>query len=386
MTMKELSELKNIRALLAVYFNLCDEDENYFIINSEYRISTFQDRVEDYNFSIINYQLKNYFGLNFKSDHFGKHVLKIQKTAIINTSDTFLTEIYRLIQLLSFEVDSQEYEEAIILALFVLRGSADFSMQYYAVDIYRRFSTKGYLRNIFQLLSSTSAISRLNLNFREYQPQYTNGTTRRNTQVRIKLGWFWNNYGNKLSDINVYKYSILNSNRDKISAPTSNVGNFSDRLIEYMSNILGEKTDEKAITKERKRLGLQASGSPVDSRNFNLKTIANNVFPDECMGCKDKYNNEQRTFRLRNQDKHYFEIHHVIPFSKGKEHDQIDNLAKLCAICHRVLTKNRAEEDLQKKTIENILNSSDNTLKYVSILVGNTNKEQIINYVYSKLA
>ncbi|MBP9820921.1 HNH endonuclease [Candidatus Saccharibacteria bacterium] len=384
--MKELSELKNIRALLAVYFNLCDEDENYFIINSEYRISTFQDRVEDYNFSIINYQLKNYFGLNFKSDHFGKHVLKIQKTAIINTSDTFLTEIYRLIQLLSFEVDSQEYEEAIILALFVLRGSADFSMQYYAVDIYRRFSTKGYLRNIFQLLSSTSAISRLNLNFREYQPQYTNGTTRRNTQVRIKLGWFWNNYGNKLSDINVYKYSILNSNRDKISAPTSNVGNFSDRLIEYMSNILGEKTDEKAITKERKRLGLQASGSPVDSRNFNLKTIANNVFPDECMGCKDKYNNEQRTFRLRNQDKHYFEIHHVIPFSKGKEHDQIDNLAKLCAICHRVLTKNRAEEDLQKKTIENILNSSDNTLKYVSILVGNTNKEQIINYVYSKLA
>ena len=386
MTMKELSELKNIRALLAVYFNLCDEDENYFIINSEYRISTFQDRVEDYNFSIINYQLKNYFGLNFKSDHFGKHVLKIQKTAIINTSDTFLTEIYRLIQLLSFEVDSQEYEEAIILALFVLRGSADFSMQYYAVDIYRRFSTKGYLRNIFQLLSSTSAISRLNLNFREYQPQYTNGTTRRNTQVRIKLGWFWNNYGNKLSDINVYKYSILNSNRDKISAPTSNVGNFSDRLIEYMSNILGEKTDEKAITKERKRLGLQASGSPVDSRNFNLKTIANNVFPDECMGCKDKYNNEQRTFRLRNQDKHYFEIHHVIPFSKGKEHDQIDNLAKLCAICHRVLTKNRAEEDLQKKTIENILNSSDNTLKYVSILVGNTNKEQIINDVYSKLA
>ena len=382
MTMKELSELKNIRALLAVYFNLCDEDENYFIINSEYRISTFQDRVEDYNFSIINYQLKNYFGLNFKSEH----VLKIQKTAIINTSDTFLTEIYRLIQLLSFEVDSQEYEEAIILALFVLRGSADFSMQYYAVDIYRRFSTKGYLRNIFQLLSSTSAISRLNLNFREYQPQYTNGTTRRNTQVRIKLGWFWNNYGNKLSDINVYKYSILNSNRDKISAPTSNVGNFSDRLIEYMSNILGEKTDEKAITKERKRLGLQASGSPVDSRNFNLKTIANNVFPDECMGCKDKYNNEQRTFRLRNQDKHYFEIHHVIPFSKGKEHDQIDNLAKLCAICHRVLTKNRAEEDLQKKTIENILNSSDNTLKYVSILVGNTNKEQIINYVYSKLA
>jgi 5-methylcytosine-specific restriction protein A len=104
------------------------------------------------------------------------------------------------------------------------------------------------------------------------------------------------------------------------------------------------------------------------------------------MGCRNRYTNEQRTFQLRGQERHYFEIHHIIPFSKGKEHDQIDNLAKLCPTCHRILTKNRAEEALQKETIYQILSNSPNAQRYVGILADSSDLLTLTEFVYSKLA
>lgn len=384
MTIQELINLKNIKALLAVFFNLTDEDDEYFIIKSEYRISSFaRNSIENYDFIELNNKLNLYFGLNFESVSFGKHILKIKKTKEINDAQKFFTEIYRQIQLLSFDIETIDYEEAVLMSLFILRGSADFRLQYYAVDIYRKFSSKEYLRYIFQILSGVSAISQLNLNFREFQPQFTSGANLRNTQIRIKLGYFWNKFGEKVEQINEYKHFILDSNREKISEPTLNIGNFSDRLVEYLKNVLGEEIDQQEIKKERERLGLEASGTEV--RDYNLKNIANNIFPDECMGCKKRFEKNNRTFKLRSQERHYFELHHIIPFSKGKEHDQIDNLAKLCPVCHRVLTKNRAEEKLQKQTIEDILNNSENAQKYVSVLVGNSNISDLVNFVYTKL-
>lgn len=194
MTIQELIGLKNIKALLAVFFNLSDDDDEYFIIKSEYRVSAFaKKKVNVYDSLVLNNNLKSYFGINFELISFGKHIVKIKKTAEINTAEKFLAEIYRQIQLLSFEIETADYEESILMSLFALRGSADFILQYYAVDIYRKYSSKEYLRYIFQILSGTSAISQLNLNFREFQPQFTAGTNLRNTQIRVKLGWFWNN-------------------------------------------------------------------------------------------------------------------------------------------------------------------------------------------------
>ena len=385
MTIQELIDLRNIRALLAVFFNLIDDDNEFFYIKSEYRESNFSaELINDDNSTKINYNLSSYFGLHFESSSLGKHILKIKKTQKINTAEEFLLEIYKQIQLLSFSINTDEYEDAILLSLFLLRGSADFSLQYYSVDIYRKYSSKEYLRNIFQILSGTSAIAQLNLNFRELQPQFTAKKHLRNTQIRIKLGWFWERFKSKLNSINEYKYSILNDNTNKILESTLKIGNFSDRLVEYLKNVLGEDVNIEDITQERKRLGLEASGTIV--RDYNLKTIANNVFPDECMGCKKRFENEQRTFKLRNQKKHYFEIHHIIPFSKGKEHDQIDNLAKLCPVCHRILSKNRADETLQKQTIKDILDNAVNAKKYVSVLSGNLDTIQLVDFVYAKLA
>jgi len=386
MNVKELINFKNIRALLVVFFNLSGEDEKYFYVKSEYRESIFlPNATKKFNYIKLNNQMRKYFGLPFESDGFGKHILRIKKNIKINNADIFLSEIYRQIQLLGFNISSSDYEEAIIMGLFVLRGSPDFTGQYYAVDIYREFSTKKYLKNIFQLLSGTVAISQFNLNFREFQPQYTAGTNYRNTQIRIKLVWIWEKYGLKLKDINSYKFSVLNKNKNKIAGRLSTTGNFLDRLIEYMQNVLGEEIGKEKVQQERKRLGIVANSS-IDVRDYNLKNIVNNIFPDECMGCKDIFEKKIRTFKLRNRDQYYFEIHHVIPFSVGKEHDQIDNLAKLCPVCHRILTRNRAEEYLQKETIQNILNNSENVKKYVSILVGTSDMSLLTNFVYQKLS
>ncbi len=384
MTITDLIKLKNIRALLVIFFNLASDDEKYFYIKSEYRESSLSTKsANNYSHTELNQKLSTYFGLNFQSSSFGKHFLKIQKTSTINTADQFLLEIYKQIQLLSFEIETAEYEKAILLSLFVLRGSPDFTAQYYAVDIYRKYSSKEYLRNIFQIISGTTAISQLNLNFREFQPQFTAGNNLRNTQIRIKLGWFWNEFKDELKQINDYKYSILNNNTAKISLPSLKIGNFSDRLVEYLKNVLGEESNAEEIRRERQRLGLHASGT--EARNYNLKTIAKNIFPDECMSCKNRFSKEQRTFKLREQNKYYFELHHIIPFSRGKEHDQIDNLAKLCPVCHRILTRNRAEEVLQKQIIKDILENSINAQKYVSILASNTNINYLVNFIYEKL-
>jgi 5-methylcytosine-specific restriction protein A len=385
MTILELINLKNIRALLAVFFNLASDDDRYFYIKSGYRESTLSiGSINNYNYVELNHKLSSYFGLNFQSSSFGKHFLKIKKTPTIDTAEKLLAETYKQIQLLSFDVETNEYEEAVLLSLFTLRGSPDFTAQYYAVDIYRKYSSKEYIRNIFQILSGTSAISQLNLNFREFQPQFTAGANLRNTQIRIKLGWFWNEFKDKLQQINNYKYSILNNNAAEISSPSSKIGNFSDRLVEYLKNVLGDENNTEEIQQERQRLGLEASGT--EARSYNLKTIAGNIFPDECMGCKNRFEKDKRTFKLRGQNKYYFEIHHVIPFSRGKEHDQIDKLAKLCPVCHRILTKNRADEILQKQTIKDVLENSINAQKYVSILASNTDINNLVDFIYTKLA
>ena len=384
MTILELISLRNIKALLAVFFNLVDDDSSYFYVESRYKKSKFApNELDNLNYPTLNEDLRAYFGLNFENNSLGNHSIKIEKTAEFSTADKFLAEIYKQIQLLSFEIETKEYEKNILLALFALRGSADFSLKYYAVDIYRKYSSKDYLRNIFQILSGLSSISRLNLNFRELQPQYIDGSHERNTQIRISLGWFWQEFGEEIKKVNTYKYSILNNNIDKIPEPSESIGNFSDRLVEYLNNILGEENVSIDIQEERRRLGLEISG--VQARDYSIKKIAINIFPDECMACKNRFPKDSRTFKLKNQEKHYFEIHHIIPFSKGKEHDQIDNLAKICPVCHRILTKNRADEELQKQTIRDILNSSENAKKYVSVLIGDVDINNLVDFVYEKL-
>ena len=91
---------------------------------------------------------------------------------------------------------------------------------------------------------------------------------------------------------------------------------------------------------------------------------------------------ENRTFKMRNSDRYYLEIHHVISFSADNTLDQIDNLVKICPACHRALTKNRAEESYQKQLITKIL---INAPKAKEFCLNFTDEFNCVQFVYDRL-
>lgn len=375
---------KNIKGLFAIFFNLSHDDDEYFYVKSLYKTSKFSEyQLNQYITNEINHSLSNFFGLDFQVTGSGAHIIKIKKTNDIKTHQELTNEVYRQIQLLGFSIDSHKYEQDMIMSLFMLRGSADFSGQFYTVDIKEQYVTSEYLNRLFQLLSGVKFISQLNFNFRELQPQYSSGENQRSAQLRINLGFFWQEYEKYIREINIYKYDILNSNSSRIKPARQSFGNFSDRLIEYTNNILGKADTDEIISRHRNNLGLDKKST--DHRNQNLRYIATRIMPDECMGCCGVYPRSDRTFKIRNSQLHYFEIHHIIPFSSGKEHDQIDNLSKLCPTCHRALTKGRADEELQKSIIRNILCNHDHGRNYVKIIINSDNEDDQVNFVYKSL-
>lgn len=387
MDIASLIKSHNIKLLILCFFNLVKDDERYFYFRSSYKESKFGDEIGDDDSPAINYGLSRYFGVEFSNEKIGSHIFCINKSKDVSTPEEFLTLIARRIQSLSLSVSTQEYNEAVIMGLFLPRGSADFGAQYYAVDIFRAYSTKKYLRDIFKILSATNAIQYLNLNFREFQPDFKDKGVKRNTQIRITLGWLWSSYADVIRDINPYKYGILLKNQNSIRPHSSRVGNFADRLLEYTLNILGESVSEEKLLSLRKQMGMVGSpGQGQPGRDYTIAKLATEYLPDECVGCKDVYDKKVRTFKLRNRDRYYFEIHHVIPFSAGKEHDQISNLVKLCPTCHRIMTKLRAEESLQKEIIGNIIKSSADVDEYVETLSGLSLISKRIDFVYDRLA
>lgn len=376
----------DIKLLLLCFFNVTDDLDGKFLVKSSFRESKFGDGTNDFDKDDINSSLNQYFNAGFVSPVVGEHVFEITKTASIQTVDNLVEALYSRVQILAQNVDSKLYDEYVAAALFVPRGSVDFTAQYYAVDIYRRFSTSTYMRRVLQILSGTRFISVLNLNFRELQPQYLHGQSMRNTQIRIRLGWLWREYAGVLRAVNAYKYEILRVNQDRIADVRDYTGNFAERLIEYSMNILGTDVRDEDVEMRRKQLGLAVKSSSDVRRNYSIVSLAIEILPDECSGCKGLYDLSTRTFRLRSSNRYYLEIHHVIPFSQGREHDQIDNLVKLCPVCHRIMTRGRAEEVLQRQIIGNMLKNAGNAWEYVSVLANTSDNDAIIDYTYAKLA
>lgn len=106
------------------------------------------------------------------------------------------------------------------------------------------------------------------------------------------------------------------------------------------------------------------------------------VLDDECASCKDEYPITERTFKYRNSDRFYLEIHHCIDFSADSTCDQIDNLVKLCPACHRTLTKQRADESYQKMIIQNIFKNAPSVKEFC---LNFTDEQNVVQFVYDRL-
>lgn len=397
MTLNKLLDKATLNTLMTIFFNfsLDKENKNNIKIISSYK-KTKHTNVEltEEIMKQNNKLLSSWSGIDFenKSKKEGNHIFTINIENI--EVDTFIKIIYKNIQKKRIDYSDEEFEKILLLGLFGFRGSADPATKFYAVDIKREIQTEFYLECIFKLLTNISDLRQLNLNFRELQKDFVENKKERNTQIRIDLKWFSELIDYNLSNLNIYKDEILKELKPKIQSfkIRDKVENkFVERLGIYKHKILNkiniddEKQKKFTIKELRKELGFSNNEKNNERRDGSIVNIARNVYPDECVCCKNDYPLENRSFKMRKNGKYYLEIHHVVSFASDKKGDQIDNLVKICPVCHRALTKNRASEEYQKKLIYNILKNSKSAYSYVENFFEKPKLENMIGFVYEKL-
>jgi 5-methylcytosine-specific restriction protein A len=333
-------------------------------------------------------KLSERYGLEFSQNG------KVEISAIIeNDQHLSLSEIRQLLYSKiairipalppTFDLDTE-----LALAIFILRGSPDVHHSFYSVDFIQEDEI--YLDNFLKiLLSSNELFDRLNFNFRNLQPQFLSGTNMRNTQVRINLKYFYDRVMVEHSGLNRYKFEALKSRFSELG-DVRTYPSFEERVIFYMSRVLGKKLQDSDVSKLRAELSftsgeeLEAQGA-FTARNQRIISFARETFPDECVGCKGVYPLEDRSFRMPRNDRFYLEINHVVPYANDSSSvDVLDNLVKLCATCHRALTPRRAPEELQKKIIEGMLESRLEVRRFVTGFMGSKFSDPV-QYVFQNL-
>ena len=357
MSLESTLKLMKLETLLLLFFNTTQNKDNDFEIQSKYRKSKFLPNIElDYSYKITCENLIKKYNINFSIKDSVTICAIIKNTDNLDL-DTFLNLVYNIIIIKIVNLEKNyPFDVECALALFILRGSADFNRNLYSVDI--KNVSQLYFDNLFKiLLSSDVLLNKLNLNFRELQQDYINGRER-NTQIRINLRWFYDNVMDKYIYLNPYKGKILLENKNIIGSD-SYFSSFEERIIFYRKKILNRELSKYEINDLRNELNFQQNTSDKKiSRNQKIVIYAREVFDDICVGCSDKYDIKDRSFKIPKTNRYYLEINHVLPFANDPSQiDVLDNLVKLCPVCHRALAPGRAEESLQIDIINKMIHS-----------------------------
>ncbi|MCQ2644704.1 HNH endonuclease [Helicobacter pylori] len=282
---------------------------------------------------------------------------------------------------------------------FESRGSIDTQRNFLTLDYFfhspLEFNKFHYLIDLFNIPSEA-----LNFNFRELQPEHTQGINQRNAQFRIYLNWYlyhiglFNPYKAQIAE-HVFKTTLIYDGvYYKLNYPptTKYHGNsFTERAHFYLKSVHQQDLDDKSIEKLREQLGwIQKSEEfKRDSKIINFYRLST---PNVCSACCDDYDIKERSFLslplyqiTQRSDSYYTEIHHVISLGKDKELDVLENLAKLCPACHRALKKGSSEEEFQKRLIRNILNRNKDNLEFAQLRFETDDFPTLIDKVYESL-
>lgn len=378
---------KPVETLFAAFFNTVQNKENNFEIQSNYRQTKFC-KIGNNSHKQTAVQLSHKYGLDFQHTNGTIIIATIENDKNLNLDEFFNVVYEKILFKLNKLPSDYSLDVEIALALFIFRGSADFNRGLYAVDL--KNITPSYFDNLFKLLlSSDELLSRLNLNFRELQPQFVAGTNLRNTQVRINLKWFYDNVIQLFGHVNKYKADVLKENITMLGE-VQKYCSFEERLIFYRQSVLGRELTQQEVNTLRQELEFslqveQTSDNAFIIRNQKIVSYARETFDDVCVGCGDRYNITDRSFKMPRNDRYYFEINHVIAYANDSNTvDVLDNLVKLCPTCHRALTPGRAYSTLQKSIIEKMINSRVEVDHFVKSMMPNTFLSPI-DYVYSML-
>lgn len=376
-----------IETLFVAFFNATDGQDGNFEIQSRYRVTKFLPLPADSHEKTAQ-ALTHKYGIDFVQTNATTIAATVINDKHISLDD-FLNAVYeKIIVLLNKLPANYPLDEEIALAMFLLRGSADFVESWYAWDL--KNPTLRYVNNVFKLLlSSNHLLERLNLNFRELQPQHMSGQRKRNTQIRINLKWFYDNVICKYPNINTYKTAVMKTKQADLGE-LHLCHSFETRMLFYMNKILGRELSKNEINALRRDLEFRDPIEETPENKFNVRNqkivaFARETFADVCVGCGDQYDIKHRSFLMPRNNRYYFEVNHVIAYANDSDAvDVLDNLVKLCPVCHRALTPHRAYPELQKHIIENMLNSRPEVSKFVSSMMP-ANYRSPVDYVFDSL-
>lgn len=384
-------------------------------------VSRFLNAIDPFNLGVLlsRFQIKNgciYGVCSYKASKF-VHGYKESKTQVLNALNTLSVHpIWRFNQgsvtkikgTFVFILENDFFNRSrsmtpnqrlFLSGFFESRGSIDTQRNFLTLDYFfhspLEFKKFHYLIDFFNIPSEA-----LNFNFRELQPEYTQGINQRNAQFRIYLDWYlheiglFNPYKARIAH-HIFKTTLVDDGiyyklRDR---PTTKYrGNsFTERAHFYLKNVHQQDLDDKSIEKLREQLGwIQKSEAfRRDSKIINFYRIST---PNVCSACCGDYDIKERSFIslplykiTQNPNSYYTEIHHVISLGKDKELDVLENLAKLCPACHRALKKGSSEEEFQKRLIENILNHNKDNLEFAQLRFETDDFPTLINRIYESL-
>ncbi|KAA6228993.1 HNH endonuclease [Campylobacter sp. LR286c] len=406
----KLSDFLNLKEelpfLLGVFFSRYKFSNDLIYTLSTYRLSKFVQNGDKIIYENSKIEYLNQLNLHseipmwqLNKDKKIKHAdfVFVLYNDLKLTQEQFFARIYTKILLSDF-VSNHEAIKArkkFIRAFFELRGSVDINHDYFTHDYY--FNNINELKRISLFLDNFGmSINLFNINFRYLQKQYLSGVRKRNTQLRINLHWYLSQIGFINGFINKYKANIV-KNALNISyfqvenifmfncqSPSINKNSFNKRIDFYSTRILSNDLTQCEVSKLRKELNFDDDESQIFKRNLNIINIIKFQTPDECAACKHKYNIVDRSFLTR-KDRYYTEIHHFVSVGKNKELDVLENLTKLCPICHRALGVGKASENYQKELIKNILDTNSLNYEFASMIFESKDKDFLIQRVYENL-
>ncbi|MBZ5991459.1 HNH endonuclease [Leuconostoc gelidum] len=377
-------------SLILVFFNIDELSTGDFQIKSTFKESKFAD--VQYNKSVLFEEVANnltdYFKIPFESDG-SKIICHIEN----DTGDSHDEVNKKLTAIIFSKIsnimnnDTIDIDSLFLVSIFCLRGSVDFTTQFYTLDLKRDNESTQFISSVMRLCSMTDLPSYLNFNFRDLQPQYTKGEKRRNSQLRINLRYFWEKAGDAIKLINPYKFNQLFANQNLIrDYPQNNkLSEFFDRISFYREKVLNKRLTIEETNQTRSDLFNEGQNS-LTRRNYQVKIIVRDTTDDVCAGCNNVYNIDDRSFVQPSTHRYFFEYHHVISFANNKSQLDIpDNIVKLCPTCHRALTPHRSEVNYQKKIIKNVLSSREDVQSFVETYLHVKNREDSIDRVYELL-
>lgn len=317
----------------------------------------------------------NYWQTQYDNKKIGKTFIVLHIKNDLNLSKTAITrKIYKKIfESCDWVFDAQlnSSKKEFIAGFMESRGSIDTGRPYIAQDYF--FDDLFELRRV-KLLDDFLNVptNKTNINFRETQEQFVRGIKKRNTQYRINIFW----YSYHIGILNPYKLAILKNVYTNVHSESSNnsftyleypesnqnikYSDFVDsRLNFYAENIFTKNLSENDINQIRKQLELSSNENYKQRRNREIVETVRIATDDFCDSCRNEYDIADRTFIHKRTGRPYFEIHHVISLGNNHELDEIENLSKLCPVCHTALKKSLSSENTQIGITKKILQNNE---------------------------